>query len=134
MCTNKGGGRSSGGGGSSLNVREGGGFQYTYNGKTYTIMQRNGYAYDVSDLADIPSRIGNGISASELAKRAVNNGREVKVLSPAQIKERQEQRRKEREARAGIDYELGAGVPWSNKDNRRAARQGRLATRAMRRR
>lgn len=118
----------------TLNISEGGGFQYTYNGKTFTIMQRNGYAYDVSDLANMPSKIGSGISATELAKRAVNNGREVKVLSPTQIKERQEQRRKDREARANIDYELGAGVPWGNKANRRAARQGKLTSRAMRRR
>ena len=32
------------------------------------------------------------------------------------------------------DYELGVGVPWGNKENRKAARASRLAGRAQRRR
>lgn len=121
-------GRNADGNASSLNIKEGGGFQYTYKGKTYTIMQENGYAYDVSDLADIPERIGNGISASEFAKRAANNGYE---LSPAQMRQREAERNAERKQRDNIDYELGMGVPWGNSRNRKVARRNRMVSRSQ---
>ena len=112
-------------------VRESGGFQYDFNGRTITIQQKNGIAYDVSDLADIPSKIGKGINANELMQRAKKNGRTVKILSPKEMSDRVENRRKERENKP--DYEHGIGTPWGNKNNRKAARQQRLTTRVQRR-
>lgn len=122
------------GGGSSVSsntVVEGGGFQYTdpASGRTFTFQQRNGVAYNVSDVGSIPERFGAGFDANDLAQRARNNGRDVTILSPEQMQARVNARNADREARRNIDYELGAGVPWGNKANRQAARRGRLASR-----
>lgn len=134
MCGNMGSG-SSGGGASKFNIKENGGFTYTSpDGFTATFQLREGKTYNVSDLSKIPQLMKTSKSISELAQTAAKNGNTVTILSPAQMQARVDERRREREARAGIDYELGVGVPWGNKNNRRAARQGRLATRAMRRR
>ena len=129
MCGNM------GGGASNFNIKENGGFTYTSpGGFTATFQLRAGKTYNVSDLGKIPQLMKTSKSISELAQTAAKSGNTVTILSPAQMQARVDERRKEREARAGIDYELGGGVPWGNKNNRRAARQGRLATRAMRRR
>lgn len=43
-------------------------------------------------------------------------------------------KRRQKEIDRNPDYELGIGVPGGNKDNRKAARNSRLAARASRRR
>lgn len=126
------GGRGSSSGKSA--VKNGGGIQYTRNGITFTLEQKNGVMYNVSDLADIPEKVGKGFSGAEIIERLNRTGTEFKVLSPADMQARRDARNADREARKNIDYELGAGVPWGNKANRQAARRGRLASRAAKRR
>lgn len=130
MCTNVGG--ATGRAGNA--VRNGGGIQYTRNGTQFTLEQKNGVMYNVSDLSDIPEKIGKGYSGAEIIERLDRTGTEFKILTPADMQARRDARNAEREARANIDYELGVGVPFGNKANRQAARRGRLATRAARRR
>ena len=116
-------------------IKNGGGFTYTTpDGFTATFQNKNGKVYNVSDLGDVPHLMKTSKTASELAQTAAKNGNSVTILSPEQMQARVDARRAERAARAGIDYELGVGVPWGNKANRQAARRGRLASRAMKRR
>lgn len=124
--------------GDTPTVKEGGGFSYVADiggrKRTMTFQNRNGEVYNVSDLADIPQKMNTSRSADELVKSMKKRGYEVTILSPAQMQARVDARNADREARKNIDYELGAGVPWGNKSNRRAARQGRLASRTAKRR
>lgn len=66
------------------------------------------------------------------AKRMTENGATVKTYTKKQLAAHDEARRKENANKP--DYEMGIGVPWGNKNNRKAARVSRLAGRVQRRR
>jgi hypothetical protein len=126
-----------GGGGSaksSNTVPEGGGFRYEFKGRTYTYQVRNGEIWKATDLSDIPQKVPYNQTAEQVITRLKEKGYEVTILSPEQMQARVDARNADRAARANIDYELGAGVPWGNKNNRRAARQGHMISRAQKRR
>ena len=125
---------SSGSRAGSTSVKNGGGIQYTSNGVQFTLEQKNGVMYNVSDLAEIPQKIGKGFSGAEIIERLNRTGTEFKILSPNDMQARRDARNADREARKNIDYELGVGVPFGNRANRQAARRGRLASRAAKRR
>lgn len=121
-----------GGSGNSIKIKEGGGFSYTSDNRTYTFIQKNGATYNVSDVSAIPEKISD-TNATELAKRLDKKGVKVTVLSPADMEKRRKEYRAEREKTKNIDYELGLGVPWNARDSRRTARNNRLTTRMQRR-
>lgn len=72
------------------------------------------------------------MTVPEIAKRMAENGATVKTYTKKQLAAHDEARWKEIANKP--DYELGGGVPWGNKENRKAARASRLAGRAQRRR
>ena len=85
----------------------------------------------VADQYGYPVSLARGMKYNQLIKQIKSNqsasgvkiekvsGKELKAIRDAY---REEQRNKP-------DYEMGIGTPWGNKDNRRAARQSRLAGR-----
>lgn len=71
----------------------------------------------------------NNHSYSKL-KSGAKKQKGFKELSAADVKAIQDKRNN----RKSVDYELGAGVPFGNKQNREAARLSRLQSRTPRRR
>lgn len=112
---------------------DGGGFAYRDDRGLHVIQQVGTALYDVTELAEIPTLIAENADGNAFAERAYNNGREVFALTPEQMDMRAQVRRDERRERAGIDYELGVGVPWGNAVHRKAARRASLVTRSQRR-
>lgn len=131
-CGNAGGGSAKAAGGGGKSIVDGGGVAFTKDGSEFVYEQINGEMYDVSDLADIPTKAP--LSGSEMVERMANNGTDFRIMSPEQMQQRRDARQADRNARAGIDYELGVGVPWGNKNQRQAARRGRMISRAQKRR
>ena len=119
--------------GGMASIKDRGGFSYTKDGKTRTFEYRNGKVYDVSDAGAIPEQLNTSLSVSELVQRAQKNADRVDILSPAQMQQRRDERNADRESRKNIDYELGTGVPWGNRQYRQVARRNRLITRGMKR-
>lgn len=96
----------------------------------YIVRELGGKTYVRRDLAETPSPFP--ISGKEIAKRAMANGANVTLVTPSEMKKKQEAYSKELANKP--DYELGTGVPWGNKDYRRTARMNRINTRTSRRR
>lgn len=87
----------------------------------------------ITGIDDAMKSPANGrMTVPEIAKRMAENGATVKTYTKKQLAAHDEARRKEIANKP--DYELGIGVPWSNKDGRQAARASRLAGRVQKRR
>lgn len=98
------------------------------NGKVTNYVVTNGGLREVRTASPAPK--SKTMTTQEQVKKMLENSN-TKFLSKSDI---DKLRKQYQEDRANTpDYELGGGVPWGNKNNRRAARQGRLATRATRR-
>lgn len=92
--------------------------------------RQGGFITGIDDAIESPA---NGrMTVPEIAKRMAENGATVKTYNKKQLAAHDEARQKEIANKP--DYELGVGVPWGNKDARKAARASRLAGRAQRRR
>lgn len=92
----------------------------------------NGRVTDIDNFGD--EKNVNGLSLSQIRDNARKQGHTVESFTESQLKKIDEARSQRREAQRGVDYELGLGVPWGNRENRRRARLNRIADRAMRRR
>ena len=113
-------------------IKEGGGVKYTTKeGYTFIAQQIDGKMYDVTDLGEFPKLIGTGMSGEEVLARLNKTGNNPEILSPQQMQERVTKRNEER--RNLPDYELGAGVPWGNREHRKVARRAKIRDRAMKR-
>ena len=131
-----------GGGGSSSkgsSAREGGGnFSgvvaievTTKDGTKLSYRSRQGgFITGIDDARESPA--SGRMTVPEIAKRMTENGATVKTYTKKQLAAHDEARRKENANKP--DYEMGIGVPWGNKNNRKAARASRLAGRVQRRR
>lgn len=92
--------------------------------------RQGGFITGIDDA--IESHANGRMTVPEIAKRMAENGATVKTYTKKQLAAHAEARQKEIANKP--DYELGVGVPWGNKENRKAARASRLAGRAQRRR
>lgn len=92
--------------------------------------RQGGLVTGIDDVRESPA--SGRMTVPEIAKRMAENGATVKTYTKKQLAAHDEARRKENANKP--DYEMGIGVPWGNKDARKAARASRLATRAQRRR
>lgn len=110
--------------GSGSSTRSNGGFSIAIRGKEKIYFQAAGGEF--RGLQD-----ANDIISKEMANKLLKNGK-AKPISKAEMNKIKTARNKERAAKP--DYELGGGVPWGNKENRKATRASRLAGRAQRRR
>lgn len=72
----------------------------------------------------------------QIIECAIASGCDVDTYTPEETDELDKTRKKAREDRwnSGVDYELGYGVPWGNREYRKTARLSRLASRVQRRR
>lgn len=87
----------------------------------------------ITGIDDARESLASGrMTVPEIAKRMTENGATVKTYTKTQLAAHDEERRKEIANKP--DYEMGIGVPWGNKNNRKAARASRLAGRVQRRR
>ena len=92
--------------------------------------RQGGFITGIDDAIESPA---NGrMTVPEIAKRMAENGATVEAYTKKQLAAHDEARWKEIANKP--DYELGVGVPWGNKENRKAARVSRLAGRAQTRR
>ena len=98
------------------------------NGKVTNYVVTNGGLREVRTARPAPK--SKTMTTQEQVKNMLKNSN-TKFLSKSDIDKLRKQYQEDRANKP--DYELGGGVPWGNKNNRRAARQGRLATRATRR-
>lgn len=96
---------------------------YRDNGKGNPVTAMNGYGVGTVET--------NNLSLQEIKDRAEKAGAQVQTFNQAEIEKYEKDYWEERKNRP--DYELGVGVPGGNKANRKAARQGRLASRMRRR-
>lgn len=96
----------------------------------YIVQELGGTTYVSRDLYTSPEPFP--ISGKEIAKRAINNGASVTLVTPSEMKKKREAFAKELDNKPG--YELGTGVPWGNAAYRRTARMNRINTRTSRRR
>jgi hypothetical protein len=101
-----------------------GGFEVVIQGKKQTYFRAAGGEY--RNLQD-PSRV----ISSQVAQKLFESNK-VSPVPKSKMDEIKKRRQKEIDRKP--DYELGIGVPGGNKDNRKAARNSRLAARASRRR
>lgn len=101
------------------------GFQFTRNGKTYVVERTK------SGVALVNGRPNTSVDYDAL-KRGASDSSTFSSLNQKQLKKIRNDRQKRKSRSA--DYELGAGVPWGNVENRRAARRQRMTARAQRRR
>ena len=67
------------------------------------------------------------ITPQKFVENAQRNSRNVNIISPTETSKRIEKRKKERANKP--DYEMGIGTPYGNKENRKAARRSRIASR-----
>ena len=87
----------------------------------------------ITGIDDARESLASGrMTVPEIAKRMTENGATVKTYTKTQLSAHDEARRKEIANKP--DYEMGIGVPWGNKNNRKAARASRLAGRVQSRR
>lgn len=96
---------------------------YRDNGKGNPVTAMNGYGTGVVET--------NNLSLKEIKERAEKAGAQVQTFNQAEVEKYEKDYWEERKNRP--DFELGVGVPWGNAANRKAARQGRLASRMRRR-
>ena len=92
--------------------------------------RQGGFITGIDDARKSPA--SGRMTVPEIAKRMAENVATVKTYTKKQLAAHDEARWKEIANKP--DYELGGGVPWGNKDARKAARASRLAGRAQRRR
>lgn len=97
---------------------------YQDNGKGNPVTAMNGYGFGPVET--------NNLSLKEIKERAEKAGATIQTFNQAELDKYNKEYWEERKNRP--DYELGVGVPGGNKQNRQAAKQGRLATRAQRKR
>lgn len=122
-----------GGGGNGGKSREGKwyGVKFEKNGREMQqyIMHKGGNMYIKSDVAAIGKKVAaKKITVEQMAKNIEKSGgKNVEIISAKQYKKLADARSKERENKP--DYEMGIGTQWGNKNNRRAARMSRLASR-----
>lgn len=85
----------------------------------------------VADQYGYPVSLARGMKYNQLIKQIKSNqsasGVKIEKVSSKELKAIRDAYREEQ--RNKPDYEMGIGTPWGNKDNRRAARQSRLAGR-----
>ena len=112
-----------GGRGGSSGFGKESGFQFTNSSGRTVRVQRN--AKGVVLVNGTPNTQVN----YESLRRGAKSKPGFKSLSDTDIKKMRASRAEERAKKP--DYELGGGVPWGNKDQRRAARMSRLTGRAM---
>ena len=96
----------------------------------YIVQEFGGTTYVSRGLGANPEPFP--ISGKEIAKRAINNGASVTLVTPSEMKKKREAFAKELDSKP--DYELGMGIPWGNAAYRRTARMNRINTRTSRRR
>lgn len=96
----------------------------------YIVQELGGTTYVSRDLYTSPEPFP--ISGKEIAKRAMNNGASVTLVTPSEMKKKREAFAKELDSKP--DYQLGIGVPWGGRQAARIARSHRLETRAMKKR
>lgn len=108
-----------GGRGASSGLASETGFSYRMNGKT-VVVQKTG-----TGVVLVNGTPNKSINYNKLL-RAAKEKTGFKKLSASDIKKRRKQKNDK------PDYEMGLGTPWGNKDNRRAARKSRLASRRRR--
>lgn len=92
--------------------------------------RQGGFITGIDDARESPA--SGRMTVPEIAKRMTENGATVKTYTKTQLAAHDEARRKEIANKP--DYEMGIGVPWGNKNNRKAARTARLAGRVQKRR
>lgn len=88
----------------------------------------------ITDITGYDLKDTNGMNIAELAERAKSMGYEVTAYTAKEVSEMDAKRKAQKEADAGVDYELGYGLPWGNKQYRKVARRNRLMTRMQKRR
>lgn len=121
-----------GGRGSSSGISHGsGGLSVTRDGNTteYYFSSRNGQNYYQKGVGGIPEQTPGNMNMSEFRDRVSSNGAAVKEISPAQRKQREEQRKKDRAQTDKFLNQAYASDPTMS----RSSRESRKANREHRR-
>lgn len=124
-------GSSSGKAGNKASVKNKGGFQVTLDdGRVSTFFSYRGKVYNITELSKPPEELDTDKTATQLVQGMLNRGVDVKILSPQEIKQRENEynNRPYKDA----DYELGTGLPFGNTEYRRRARRQKINDRAAR--
>lgn len=124
-------GSSSGKAGNKASVKNKGGFQITLDdGSVSTFFSYRGKVYNITELSKPPKELDTDKTATQLVQGMLNRGIDVKILSPQEIKQKENEynNRPYKDA----DYELGTGLPFGNTEYRRRARRQKINDRAAR--
>ena len=124
-------GSSSGKAGNKASVKNKGGFQITLDdGSVSTFFSYRGKVYNITELSKSPKELDTDKTATQLVQGMLNRGVDVKILSPQEIKQRENEynNRSYKDA----DYSLGTGLPFDNIEYRRQARRQKINDRAAR--
>lgn len=110
------------------------GVRITYDNGSSKVYKR-GPNGRIVDERGLPVESLNNMKYDDFIRRVQanqkNSGVSIERMSRQDLDGMEKRWREERANRP--DYEMGVGVPWGNKENRKAARQSRLAGRAARR-
>lgn len=116
------GGTSGRGGGSRKNGGKSPEFSYKIGNKTMKVEKTSA---GVTLVDGRPSKISYDAHLKVAKKNGTYSRRTTGTFAA--------ERAKHRSDKAHTDYEQGVGIPWGNRDNRRAARASRLQSRASKR-
>lgn len=117
--------------GKTESVKSRGGFQITLDdGSVSTFFSYRGKVYNITDLSKSPEKLDTDKTATQLVQGMLNRGIDVKILSPQEIKQRENEynNRPYKDA----DYSLGTGLPFDNIEYRRIARRQKINDRTAR--